>query len=108
MLNLPITLYQWLSIMVDKHFLIGYDIGCNGNRARALRRIRKWSLAYQKSALEMTISKSEIGLLLYELVALLDPSCDALLVMPISLRGGCWRLGSSPLYLDMNSLIVVA
>jgi CRISPR-associated protein Cas2 len=66
--------------------IIAYDISDNRSRRAALRILREWRLDGQLSVHECLLDESEAAELLAQLVDLMDPATDRLLLAWINTR----------------------
>jgi CRISPR-associated protein Cas2 len=66
--------------MSRKPAVIAYDIVCDKRRRRVARCLRTWRLDGQYSLIECRLTEPEARELFIQLVALIDPDQDALLL----------------------------
>lgn len=75
-------------------YLIGYDIGDNGKRRRALKLLRAISAGYQDSVFEVQATSRQISELMEKLHALIDHDTDRLFCTALKSSSACWQLGT--------------
>lgn len=66
--------------MRRKPVVISYDVSSDKRRRRMLRILKQWRLDGQYSVCECSLTRTEAGELFLQLVELLDPETDSLLL----------------------------
>lgn len=73
--------------------LVCYDVRCPRRLARVLKVVKGWSTGGQKSVHECWLTARELAALEQELVAVIDPAEDSLLILRPDLSAGVRTLG---------------
>ncbi len=74
-------------------YLVCYDVRCPRRLARTLQVVKSWSTGGQKSVHECWLAERELALLERELLEVIDPAVDSLLVLRPDLSAGVRILG---------------
>lgn len=86
--------------------LVCYDIRCPRRLARTLAVVKGWSTGGQKSVHECWLAPTELAELERELLAVVDPAEDSILILRPDLSAGVRTLGIATRPCDPRFLLV--